>query len=270
MSGLKQPVSNRELFHQSSTSQFLTVHEIADSMARRVSFSWVSGFWEIEMFIIKELNYSILAVALLLVTSTAWAEVYPDARQVQPLLPGSEIPAFKLLDMSGETIAVDPDALEKPIVLTFYRGGWCPYCNLHLAELRHAEERLRKLGFAVWFVSPDRPELLAEGGDAAQGYQLLSDPDASATEAFGVAFRLDDETHAQYKNFGVDIDTRSGVANQVLPVASTFLIGKDGIVQFAYANPDYTVRLSPEVLVAAAEAYIEQSHRRLQRARQTN
>ncbi len=219
------------------------------------------------MRIIMKLNQLIQAVALLLLASMAWAEIYPDASQVQPLLPGSEIPAFKLMDVSGETITVDPGALEKPIVLTFYRGGWCPYCNLHLAELRHAEERLRELGFAVWFVSPDRPELLAEGEDAAQGYQLLSDADASATEAFGVAFRLDDETHGQYKNFGVDVDKRSGVANQVLPVASTFLIGKDGVVQFAYANPDYTVRLSPEVLVAAAEAYIEQSHRRLQRAR---
>ncbi len=209
----------------------------------------------------------ILAVALLLIASAAGAEIFPDANQVQPLLPGSEIPALKLMEVSGEAIIVDPGALEKPIVLTFYRGGWCPYCNLHLAELRHAEERLRELGFAVWFVSPDRPELLAEGEDAAQGYQLLSDADASGAEAFGVAFRLDDETNSQYKNFGIDIDSRSGVANQVLPVASTFLIGKDGVVQFAYANPDYTVRLSPKVLVAAAEAYVEQSHRRLQRAR---
>ena len=218
------------------------------------------------MTIRKSIGFALAGVWLLL-AGTTWAEVYSDASQVRPLLPGSEIPAFKLLDVSGESINVDPGHLEKPIVLTFYRGGWCPYCNLHLAELRHAEERLRELGFAVWFVSPDRPELLAEGEDAAQGYRLLSDADASVTEAFGVAFRLDDETNSQYREFGVNLDERSGVANQVLPVASTFLIGSDGIVQFTYANPDYTVRLAPEVLVAAAEAYVEQSHRRLQRAR---
>lgn len=218
------------------------------------------------MTIRKSIGFALAGVWLLL-AGTTWAEVYSDASQVRPLLPGSEIPAFKLLDVSGESINVDPGHLEKPIVLTFYRGGWCPYCNLHLAELRHAEERLRELGFAVWFVSPDRPELLTEGEDAAQGYRLLSDADASVTEAFGVAFRLDDETNSQYREFGVNLDERSGVANQVLPVASTFLIGSDGIVQFTYANPDYTVRLAPEVLVAAAEAYVEQSHRRLQRAR---
>ncbi len=217
--------------------------------------------------IISKSTRPLVALVWLFLTATAWAEVYSDAAQVRPLLPGSSIPAFKLLDVTGEAINVDPANLEQPIVLTFYRGGWCPYCNLHLAELRHAEEQLRELGFAVWFVSPDRPELLAEGQDATQGYRLLSDADASVTEAFGVAFRLDDETNEQYKGFGVDLDERSGVANQVLPVASTFLIGSDAIVQFVYANPDYTVRLAPEVLIAAAEAYNRQSHRRLQKAR---
>ncbi len=123
------------------------------------------------------------------------------------------------------------------------------------------------MGFDVWFVSPDRPELLADGQDAAQGYALYSDADAVAARVFGVAFRLDDDTHAQYQGFGVDITERAGTQHRVLPVASTFLIGSDGIVQFAFANPDYTVRLHPSVMLAAAEAYRDESHERLRRKR---
>ncbi len=209
----------------------------------------------------------LLLPLFLLMTASAASEIADHPEQVRPLLPGQSVPTFEIKSVTGEAVHVDPAEFEKPVVLTFYRGGWCPYCNLHLAELRHAEERLSEMGFDVWFVSPDRPELLADGQDAAQGYALYSDSDAVAAKAFGVAFRLDDDTHAQYQGFGVDITERAGTEHRALPVASTFLIGTDGIVQFSFANPDYTVRLHPDVLLAAAEAYLDESHERLRRQR---
>ena len=209
----------------------------------------------------------LLIALLVLTTASAAAEIVDRPEQVRPLLPGQVVPAFELKSVSGKAVQVDPATFEKPVVLTFYRGGWCPYCNLHLAELRHAEEELRQMEFDVWFVSPDRPELLAEGQDAAEGYELYSDTDAAAARLFGVAFRLDDDTHADYQGFGVDITERAGTEHRALPVASTFLIGTDGTVQFSFANPDYTVRLHPNVLLAVAEAYREKSHERLRRQR---
>ncbi|MGB0514611.1 MAG: peroxiredoxin-like family protein, partial [Wenzhouxiangellaceae bacterium] len=195
------------------------------------------------------------------------AEIYPTPDSVRPVLPGMQAPAFTVVDVQGEEHRVDPDALEKPVILTFYRGGWCPYCNLHLAELRKTEDELVELGFDVWFISPDKPELLAEGGHSEYGYRLLSDPGMNAAQAFGIAFRLDDQTHERYLGFGVNLNERSGEEHRALPAPATFIIGADGVVQFGYVNPDYTVRLAPQVLLAAARAYSDGKHRRLKRGR---
>lgn len=192
------------------------------------------------------------------------AEIYPDATQVRPLLPGTESPEAVVHDVRGEPVTISPASLEKPLILTFYRGGWCPYCNLHLAELRHAEAELRELGFEVWFISPDQPDFLAEGQGAEIGYTLLSDADAVAAQAFGIAFWVDDETDALYKQYGVDLNQRSGNTHRALPAPATFLIGTDGVIQFSYVNPDYTVRLSLQVLLAAARAYLSEAHMRLE------
>ena len=96
--------------------------------------------------------------------------IHEKAEEVQPLLPGMMAPAFTVRDVEGNAVTFDPAGLDKPLVLTFFRGGWCPYCNLHLAELRHAEEELNMLGFDNWFISIDKPELL---------YESLKQPDIS-------------------------------------------------------------------------------------------
>ena len=208
-----------------------------------------------------------LSIALLigLILTVANAEIYRTAEQVTPLLPGSEVPAFTALNLQGEPVNITASNLERPIVLTFYRGGWCPYCNLHLAELRTAEEELKALGFDVWFISPDKPELLSEGEDTGFDYTLMSDPDMSVAEAFGIAFDVDDATLERYLGFGLDLKDRSGSDRAVLPAPATFLIGSDGVVQFSYVNPDFKVRLAPEVLVAAAQAYSDDAQSRLLR-----
>ena len=206
-----------------------------------------------------------LSIALLigLILTVANAEIYRTADQVTPLLPGAQVPAFTALNLDGEPINITANNIERPIVLTFYRGGWCPYCNLHLAELRTAEEELKALGFDVWFISPDKPELLAEGENTGFNYTLMSDPDMSAAEAFGIAFDVDNATLERYLGFGLDLKDRSGSERAVLPAPATFLIGSDGVVQFSYVNPDFKVRLAPEVLVAAAQAYSDDAQSRL-------
>ncbi|NKI35824.1 AhpC/TSA family protein [Wenzhouxiangella sp. XN79A] len=219
----------------------------------------------------KTLVSNVLLALVLAAVTPAHADdrtaFHSDAESVRPLLPGMQAPALALTATDGATIDFTPGRHGAPVVLTFYRGGWCPYCNLHLAELRTAEAELRELGFEVWFVSPDRPEMLAEGETEASGYRLLSDPELAAARAFGIAFRLDDDTLERYAGFGVDLADRSGADHGGLPAPATFLVGTDGIIQFAYVNPDYSVRLAPEVLLAAARAYADGAHRRLQRGR---
>lgn len=211
---------------------------------------------------------SILLAAMLLLPTLSIAEIFDAPEQVRPVLPGMQAPTFRVIDVDGEVMEIDPAKLEKPVILTFYRGGWCPYCNMHLAELRTAEAELTEMGFDVWFVSPDRPELLAEGDDSEYGYRLFSDVEMNAAQAFGIAFRLDDETFERYVGFGNDLNQRSGDDHQALPAPATFIIGTDGKIQFGYVNPDYSVRLAPEVLLAAANAYVDGAHKRMKRNRE--
>ena len=213
----------------------------------------------------------LLAILLLCVTTLAAAnrsDIHASAEAVQPLLPGMKAPAFELRTADDKAFAFAPDTMERPVVVTFFRGGWCPYCNLHLSEMRHAEARLKELGFDVWFVSMDRPAILVESLEEPDiGYTLLSDTSLSASRGFGIAFRIDDDMYERYKGYGVDLEETSGENHHVLPAPATFIIGQDGIINFAYVNPSYDVRLAPAVLVAAAEAYTEGADKRLKRDR---
>ncbi|HKX54518.1 MAG TPA: hypothetical protein VJN01_00345, partial [Xanthomonadales bacterium] len=121
--------------------------------------------------------------------------------------------------------------------------------------------------FDLWFISPDRPELLYESLEQPDiGYTVYSDAKLEAMRGFGIAFRLSDEVNAKYLEYGVDLEAVSGETHRALPAPSTFLIGTDGLIHFQYTNPDYTVRLPPAVLLAAAQAYVNDEDERLRRA----
>lgn len=196
------------------------------------------------------------------------SSIHDTAEKVQPLLPGMMAPAFSVRDVEGNAVAFDPAKLDKPLILTFFRGGWCPYCNLHLAELRLAEKELKELGFDIWFISMDKPELLYESLEQPDiSYTIFSDAQLEATRAFGLAFRLDDETYDRYLGYGLNLEEASGEAHHVLPAPSTFIIGTNGIINFQFTNPDYHVRLHPDVLLAAARVYVQEADQRLIRAR---
>jgi peroxiredoxin len=193
-------------------------------------------------------------------------DIHDEADQVQPLLPGMKAAGFDVLDVLGNPVHFDPDDMNKPLVLTFFRGGWCPYCNLHLAELRKAEEELKASGFDIWFISIDQPDVLYESLQQPDiGYTIFSDSKLSATRAYGLAFRMPDEMVARYLEWDIDLEAASGETHHVLPAPATFIIGADGIIQFQYTNPDYKLRLHPEVLLAAARVYTEGANDRLQR-----
>ena len=194
--------------------------------------------------------------------------IHASADQVQPLLPGMTVPGFVVRDVEGQDVVYNPDKQQRPLVLTFFRGGWCPYCNLHLSELRLAETRLKDMGFDIWFISIDKPELLrASLDDPGTGYTLLSDSKLEATRAFGLAFRVDAATVQRYLTNNIDLESASGEYHHVLPAPATYIIGADGMVNFAYVNPDYKVRLHPDILLAAAGAYRDDEDKRLIRMR---
>lgn len=195
-------------------------------------------------------------------------DIHASADQVEPLLPGMKAPGFTVRDVENKAFRFESGAQTNPIVLTFFRGGWCPYCNLHLSEMRLAEKQLKEMGFDIWFISIDKPELLlASLDDPGIGYTIFSDSSLEATRAFGLAFRVDDALFEKYQGYGIDLEKASGENHHVLPAPATYIIGKDGIINFAYINPNYKVRLHPDVLLAAARAYTDDADNRLEARR---
>ena len=181
----------------------------------------------------------------------------PDA--VRPVMIGQTAPPFELSAADGSRYRLDPTAMPGPAIVVFYRGGWCPYCAAHFMELRKAEDAIREMGYELVFVSPDRPQKLAESLTQLEvGYTLLSDSDMKAAKAFGVAFEVDEATLNRYREIGIDLAASSGRDHGLLPVPALFIIGSDGVIRFQYVNPNYKVRISEALFVAAAAAALEQ------------
>lgn len=208
-----------------------------------------------------------IVMALSLITSASMKfghsgpPIAESAEQTQPLQVGDAAPPFIVETVDYEPFVFDPRALERPVMLVSFRGGWCPHCNLHLSELKHVIPAVRELGIDVIFLSGDRPDLLYQSlkretqEDIGKlNYRILSDADAQAAIALGIAFEVSDATIQRRQSQGDDIESSSMLRHGVLPVPSVFAVDMDGIVAFAYSNADYKVRLPADELMQVAVA----------------
>lgn len=186
-------------------------------------------------------------------------QVAPSADKVTPLLISLEIPDVSLKNINGETLSLRTEVAKQPAILIFYRGGWCPYCSRHLADLHKIEDELYEIGYQILAISPDKPEKLkATLQNIELNYTLLSDSPMTASKAFGLAFKVDQETVDRYKSIGLDLEGDSGHDHHLLPAPAVFIVNTDGIVKFNYVNPNYKERVNGEVLLTAAKAYYEE------------
>jgi len=189
--------------------------------------------------------------------------VAPVAAEIQPLGVGDRAPHFTVETMNSERFEFEPRELQRPVILISFRGGWCPYCNMHLSELRHAIPEISSMGIDVLFLSGDRSELLVRSlGHETQadieglGYTILSDANAQAAISLGIAFKASDRTIQRRLDKGDDIERSSMARHGVLPVPAVFAINRQGVITFAYANPDYKVRVSADELMMAANGIV--------------
>ncbi len=172
-----------------------------------------------------------------------------------PLKVGDSIPDVTLRTEEDKEVSLRKLVSEQPTVLIFYRGGWCPYCNRHLQSLAGIEKDLADAGVQLTAISMDQPSKLRETPHRDRlGYRLLSDSDAAAAKAFGIAFRVDDATVEKYKGYGINLEAASGRSHHMLPYPSVFIANTNGVIRFAHVNPDYKVRLEPEKILEAARA----------------
>ena len=192
----------------------------------------------------------IFIALLLLGTTLAQAQT-----NSAPLKVGDAIPDVKLRTEENQEVSLPKLVAEKPTVLIFYRGGWCPFCTRHLKDLVGIEEDLKKEGAQLLAISMDTPAKLKETpGRDKLGYQLLSDSDAVAIKAFGLAFKVDDKTVEKYKGYGINLDAASGKDHHLLPHPAVFVVDPSGKVRFVHFNADYKVRLEPAKILEAVRA----------------
>jgi peroxiredoxin len=170
-----------------------------------------------------------------------------SANDVVPLGQGSTVPGLTLKAADGKAYDLNKALAEKPTVLIFYRGGWCPICLRQLSGLQGIIDDLTASGFQLLAISPDKPEELAKTIEKDQlRYTLLSDSDASAIKAFGLAFQADS---TQFKT----LEQYSGAIHHALPVPAVYILGVDGTIKFAHYDPDFKVRLNPSAVVEQAK-----------------
>lgn len=183
----------------------------------------------------------------LAMTSTVIAQDRPiaaDARATKPLELNKIVPEVKLKGLDGKDVSLASLYREKPLVIVFFRGGWCPICTKHTQQLIKVYPELKAKGFEMIGVSPDSVESTkANIENSSIPFPLYSDSELNATSLFGLAFKVDDLTVSKYKGFGIDLEKASGQTHHALPIPAIYVVNKDGIVTFAYSNPDYRQRL---------------------------
>jgi peroxiredoxin len=164
---------------------------------------------------------------------------------------GDRAPAVVLPNAKG--MAVDLATLLKkgPVILTFYRGGWCPYCNLELKAYQELLPEIAAAGASLVAISPEQPDQsLSTAEKNALTFEVLSDVGQRAGRAFGLVYDFTDELKSAYQGLHFDIAARNGTPGEwALPVAATYVIDRGGAIIYAHTDPDYRDRADPrEVL----------------------
>ena len=184
--------------------------------------------------------------------------IAPSAGEIDPVRTGEMAPRFTVRTVDDEPYVFDPENLAKPAVIITFRGGWCPYCNMHLSELRHVVPEIAGKGVDVLFLSGDRPELLysslkleTQEDIDGLGYTILSDAGIDAARALGIAFYADPDYIARRESRG-DIAGSSMKDHGVLPVPAVYIVDTNGVVTYSFVEADYKVRLPAEELLEAA------------------
>lgn len=176
---------------------------------------------------------SIICIAVLMVTAyptISLAQIPDKAEDISPLLVGESLPEITLKDINGKAVGLMNVFGEKPTVLVFYRGGWCPYCNLQLAGLAQIESEIIALGYQIVAISPDKYQDLSSTEEKNNlKYSLLSDENAELLKAVGIAFKSS--------------------TKGILPVPTVMVVDKSGVIKFEHINPNYKERISSSLLL---------------------
>ena len=182
----------------------------------------------------------------------ATAELIASGAATRALKAGDKAPAFTLKDPEGEMVSSADILAKGPLVVSFYRGVWCPYCNMELQALQAALPAFEKLGACLVAISPQtsvNSRKSVRQNDL--GFPILSDTHNDVAAAFGLRFGLPDYLVELYKNLKNDLPAFNGDPSWTLPMPGRFVIARDGTILYAEVNPDYTRRPEPADMLPA-------------------
>jgi peroxiredoxin len=197
------------------------------------------------------MKYSI-SLFFLLLSLNIYAQDFPTVEDVKGLAVGADVQDFTAISQKGEAFKLQDALAEGPVVVVFYRGQWCPYCNRHLSELNESLNAINQKGARLVAVSPEKQELLLTSVEkSGANFTLLTDKGFKIAEAFDLAFLPKSSTRLKYNTLlGADLAEAHGNDSERLPVPATFIIGKNGKVLWRHFDRDYSKRASPEEILA--------------------
>ncbi|MGC0334543.1 peroxiredoxin [Streptomyces sp. SAI-170] len=188
------------------------------------------------------------------VMQRAARELAESGQADEALTVGGKAPSFTLLSATGRTVVLDDLLADGPVVLTFYRGAWCPYCNIALRSLQQHHDAITARGARLVAVSPQVPdESLSHAEKNELAFDVLSDLGCETAKQFGLAFDLPDDLAAVYADLGIDLHRSNGGHARTLPIPATYVIDRYGTIRWAFVNSDYTARAEPADILAALD-----------------
>jgi peroxiredoxin len=174
---------------------------------------------------------------------------------------GQKAPSFELPDADGNLIALGSRLKSGPVVVTFYRGGWCPYCNIALRALQSHLPEIKRLDGSLIAISPELPDQsLSTREKLALGFDVLSDHENVVARQFGLVYRVSDAARQRLLALGRDLVASNGSTTWELPITATYVVNPNGFVVFAHIDADYRERLDPALIVEALRCNASSIH----------
>lgn len=203
------------------------------------------------------LSFALLFAAIFVGADAAFAQTDDGAKFVSDtdavknaLTVGAKIPQFSLKDSSGKLVSSKDLAKEGNLVIVFYRGSWCPFCNLYLRNLQKRLADITAAGGKLVAISVENPDAsMAVARKNEVQFTVLSDPDLDVARKFGIVYQLPAATDEMYKSHGLDVAKHNGMAKPELPLAATYVIDRKGKIVYAYLDTDYKKRAEPDVII---------------------
>ena len=165
---------------------------------------------------------------------------------------GHTLPEIILPNAKDELINLNEMISKNRVVLTFYRGGWCPYCNLELKALQEVLPQIEAKGAKLVAITPEMPDhSLTTKEKNELSFEVLSDKNNSVAKKMNLAYQLPNELVALYKTFNINLETSNGDLDNKLPIAATYIIEKNGSISYHFLKEDYKLRADPETILSA-------------------